>query len=151
MAIKFKNVPENEFQESEKLGVGTHLVKISKIKSEKDGEQYTDKNGNPYALIVFENQDKLEHAETFFFGGGMAYKTSRLLKAIGLLDADEDIRTTDKEFEFEDFIGAGLNITIEEDEKATNPKYKLKIASEGFEAMGAATPKKAKPKAEAPF
>jgi len=140
------NKIKDENQEANRLGIGTHTVKISKILYQKNNVPYEDKNGNEFWLIIFQDKEESEHIETFFWGGSMSHRLGRLLRAIHLLEPSENIETCGKEFEPDDLLGNFLNITIEEDLNAKVEKYKFKIAKEGFEAYTTGTKPKAKAK-----
>lgn len=147
--VKFNKVEaEKEFPTVEKLGIGKHLTQVSKVVDTKKVEgnpvDLVDKNGIPFWLVIFKDKEEKEHAETFFFGGSMAWKTKRFLVAIGEMTEDEDLETCGKDFTPTDAIGAYLSIEIEEDLKATKEEYKYRICKNGFEAYGT----KAEPKKE---
>src|SRR5574344_381522 len=137
--VKFNEVTSSE---SEKLGVGTHTVKIAKVKeTKKDGTKFVDKNGNEGWLIIYEDKDGVSYLETLYFGGGAGQKMINLLTAIGELKEGEDYRARD--WQPSDVIGAWLQLTIEE---SKDPQYPLNVPFNGYKpAQGIA---KAEPKKE---
>lgn len=136
--MKFNEVTSSE---SEKLGVGTHTVKIAKVKeTKKDGTPFVDKNGNEGWLVIYEDKDGVSYLETLYFGGGAGQKMINLLTAIGELKEGEDYRARD--WQPDDIIGAYLQLTIEE---TKDPQYPLNVPFNGYkpaEGIAKAEPKK---------
>ena len=143
--VKFNEVTSSE---SEKLGAGTHTVKIAKVKeTKKDGTQFVDKNGNEGWLVIYEDKDGVSHLETLYFGGGAGQKMINLLTAIGELKDGEDYRARD--WQPSDVIGAYLQLTIEE---TKDPQYPLNVPFNGYKpAEGIAKSEPKKEVAAAPF
>lgn len=150
--VKFSDVVETTG--SERLDYGKHLVKISQSRNTtKEGDLLLDENGIEQWALTFENAEGAKHYEYFKFSGKMANKTGYMLRAVGLLDPDEKISETKKEFSHEDVEGCYLYITIVENPTAKEEKWKKIIKYDGFEkyektvAKKPAT-KKAEPKVE---
>ena len=130
--VKFSDVVEKTG--SERLDYGKHLVKISQARNTtKDGDLLLDENGIEQWSLTFENAEGAKHYEYFRFSGKMANKTGYMLRAVGLLDPDEKISETKKEFSHEDVEGCYLYITIVENPTAKEEKWKKTIKYDGFE------------------
>ena len=103
--VKFNKVTESTgLVKAPQMQIGTHLVKIAKVmdkKRAKKGDRtselidITDLNGNIGWYVIFENAEKEEWFATQYFGGGAGQATVNLLRAVGVLDADEDYMETD--------------------------------------------------------
>ena len=137
--VRFSDVKESTG--SNKLDIGKHLVKITEARNTtKNGELMTDDNGVEVWSVTFENQDGAKHYEYFKFSDWIANKTGYLFRAIGLLEEDEKISETKKDFQPDDILGKCLYIDIEANEKAKNGKQ---IKFDGFEKYeGKPKPKK---------
>lgn len=150
--VKFSDVVETTG--SERLDYGKHLVKISQARNTtKDGNLLLDENGIEQWSLTFENAEGAKHYEYFRFSGKMANKTGYMLRAVGLLDPDEKISETKKEFSHEDVEGCYLYITIVENPTVKEEKWKKTIKYDGFEKYEKAVAKKpatkkAEPKVE---
>lgn len=139
--VKFSDVVETTG--SERLDYGKHLVKISQARNTtKDGDLLLDENGIEQWALTFENAEGAKHYEYFRFSGKMANKTGYMLRAVGLLDPDEKISETKKEFSHEDVEGCYLYITIVENPTAKEEKWKKTIKYDGFEKYEKAVAKK---------
>jgi hypothetical protein len=77
---------ESGFTEKVKMEVGvTHEVTIIRaIHTKNDGEEMTDRDGNPQLMIVFANDEGHEHVGYFALGGRWAWKFAKLVIAAGL-------------------------------------------------------------------
>lgn len=127
--VRFSNVTESTG--ANKLDIGKHLVKITESRNTtKNGDLMTDDNGVEVWSVTFENKEGAKHYEYFRFSGGIANKTGYMLRAIGLLEEDEKISETKKDFQPDDILGKCLYIDIEANEKAKNGKQ---IKFDGFE------------------
>lgn len=127
--VRFSNVTESTG--ADRLDIGKHLVKITESRNTtKNGDLMTDDNGVEVWSVTFENKDGAKHYEYFRFSGGIANKTGYMLRAIGLLEEDEKISETKKDFQPDDILGKCLYIDIEANEKAKNGKQ---IKFDGFE------------------
>lgn len=123
--VKFNEVTSSE---SEKLGIGTHLVQIEKVKeANKDGITYSDSKGNTGWLVIYKDNNGASYLETLYFGGGAGQKMINMLTAIGELKTGEDYRARD--WQPNDVIGAWLQLTIAE---SKNPQYPLNVPFDGY-------------------
>lgn len=130
--VRFSDVVETTG--TERLDYGKHLVKISQARNTTmDGDLLLDENGVEQWSLTFENQEGAKHYEYFRFTGKMANKTGYLLRAIGLLEADEKLSECQKEFRCKDVEGRFLYINIVENPKAKEEKWKKTIKYDGFE------------------
>lgn len=142
--VKFYDVEETT--QNKRLDYGKHLVKIVEVRNTtKDGEELLDKNGVEQWSVTFEDSQGAKHYEYFSFGGKMANKTGYLFRACGLLDEDEKISESNKEWKPSDIQDCYLYIEIVENTKATDEKWKKQIKFDGFEKYEKPV-KKAKPK-----
>lgn len=137
--VRFSNVTESTG--ADRLDIGKHFVQITEARNTtKNGDLMTDDNGVEVWSVTFENKEGAKHYEYFRFSGGIANKTGYMLRAIGLLEEDEKISETRKDFQPDDILGKCLYIDIEANEKAKNGKQ---IKFDGFEKYeGKAKPKK---------
>lgn len=141
--VRFSNVIEG----SERLGYGRHLVKISQSRNTtKEGDLLLDENGIEQWNLTFEDEKGAKHYEYFKFTGSTANKTGYLLRAVGLLEDDEKITETKKDFSYEDVEGCYLYITIVENPKAKEEKWKKTIKYDGFEKYEKTSKTTSKPK-----
>ena len=143
--VKFYDVQEVNVYK--KLDFGKHLVKVSEARNTtKDGDELLDKNGVEQWYVTFVDAENGYHSEYFTFGGKMANKTGFFLRACGLLEADEKIAESKKDFQPTEVVGCYLYIEIVKNEKATDPKYEKQIAFSGFEKYEKAVAKREEPK-----
>lgn len=129
--VRFSNVEESTG--NNRLDLGEHLVRIIDIKTEKkDGSPLVDDLGVEIWNTTFEDKDGGKHYEYMRFTGVFANKTGYMFRALGLLDEDEKLEDCNKDFEADDVLGKFLYITIVENPKAKEEKYKKQIAFDGF-------------------
>src|SRR5574344_53962 len=148
--VKFNSVEETK---GNRLEVGEHLVRIEEVRNtNQSGEIMLDNNNVEVWAVTYQNKDGQKYYDYLNFSGWQANKTGSLLKALGLLDVEEKLTETKKDFNMDDILGQYVYITISHNEKKKGTKYEFPIYENGFRAYeGNTKPEPKKEVEKAPF